>query len=88
MKTTLVRGIGGVAALVAGLPAVQASWQAYEAQNRTPASCPDYTDYSQKPHEPYSKGPLKLPFMRPSEECRTFKSPAVEVSLFYAEGGV
>ncbi|OAA47904.1 DUF1237 domain protein [Metarhizium rileyi] len=69
---------GSVAALVAGLPAIQASWQDYKPQSRTPASCPDYTDYSQKPHAPYSPGPLKLPFMRPSEECRTFKSPAVE----------
>ncbi|KAH0597638.1 hypothetical protein MHUMG1_05018 [Metarhizium humberi] len=68
----------GVAALVAILPATHASWQDYEAQARTPASCPDYTDYSQKPHAPYSQGPLKLPFMRPSEECRTFTSPAVE----------
>ncbi|KJK80044.1 hypothetical protein H634G_04283 [Metarhizium anisopliae BRIP 53293] len=68
----------GVAALVAILPATHASWQDYEAQARTPASCPDYTDYSQKPHAPYSEGPLKLPFMRPSEECRTFTSPAVE----------
>ncbi|KAG8425611.1 hypothetical protein J3458_002293 [Metarhizium acridum] len=68
----------GVAALVAILPATHASWQDYEAQARTPASCPDYTDYSQKPHAPYSQGPLKLPFMRPNEECRTFMSPAVE----------
>ncbi|KAM0496260.1 hypothetical protein ACHAP8_007521 [Fusarium lateritium] len=55
-----------------------ASWKDYQSQNRTPSSCPDYVDYSQKPHEPLSSGKLKLPFMRPSEECRTFKSPAVE----------
>lgn len=80
MRITSLRDIASVAALVAGIPVSHASWQDYEAQNRTPASCPDYTDYAQKPHEPYSKGPLKLPFMRPSDECRTFKSPAVEVS--------
>ncbi|KAM0542405.1 hypothetical protein ACHAO7_009959 [Fusarium culmorum] len=55
-----------------------ASWKDYKPQSRTPSSCPDYVDYSQKPHEPLSSGKLKLPFMRPSEECRTFKSPAVE----------
>lgn len=27
---------------------------------------------------PYSEGPLKLPFQRPSEHCRTFQSEAVE----------
>ncbi|EJD53887.1 hypothetical protein AURDEDRAFT_110595 [Auricularia subglabra TFB-10046 SS5] len=42
------------------------------------AACPDYTSYSQSPQGNPSLGPLKLPYMRPSEECRTFKSPAVE----------
>ncbi|KJZ75198.1 hypothetical protein HIM_05392 [Hirsutella minnesotensis 3608] len=41
-------------------------------------SCPDYTSYSQQAHEPLSQGRLGLPFMRPSAECRTFTSPAVE----------
>ncbi|GKU14367.1 unnamed protein product [Fusarium langsethiae] len=54
------------------------SWKDYQPQNRTPSSRPDYVDYSQKPHQPLSSGKLKLPFMRPSEECRTFRSPAVE----------
>ncbi|KUL83617.1 hypothetical protein ZTR_11289 [Talaromyces verruculosus] len=40
--------------------------------------CPDYTDYSQSPHAPYSDGPLRLPFQRPTEECRTFVSESVE----------
>lgn len=30
------------------------------------------------PSGPYSDGPLKLPFQRPEEACRTFSSPAVE----------
>ncbi|KAJ3543095.1 hypothetical protein NM208_g3760 [Fusarium decemcellulare] len=54
------------------------SWKDFKPQNRIPSSCPDYVDYSQKPHAPFSSGKLKLSFMRPKEECRTFKSPAVE----------
>lgn len=42
--------------------------------------CPDYASFSQVPQGNPSSGPLKLPFMRPSPECRTFSSPAVEVS--------
>ncbi|KAH8696705.1 DUF1237 domain protein [Talaromyces proteolyticus] len=41
-------------------------------------ACPDYLDYSQVPHAPYSDGPLKLPFQRPAAECRTFVSDSVE----------
>lgn len=41
--------------------------------------CPNYLDYSQeRDHPPFSKGPLELPFQRPAEKCRTFKSKAVE----------
>ncbi|KAF9483987.1 hypothetical protein BDN70DRAFT_798797 [Pholiota conissans] len=42
------------------------------------AQCPDYTTYSQTPHDPVSTGPLALPFMRPTPACRTFNSSAVE----------
>lgn len=45
--------------------------------------CPDFTSYSQVPQGNVSSGPLKLPFMRPSPECRTFTSPAVEVGDTY-----
>ncbi|KAL2011294.1 hypothetical protein VTN00DRAFT_4012 [Thermoascus crustaceus] len=41
-------------------------------------ACPDYTSYAAVKHPPYSDGPLKLPFQRPAEACRTFSSPAVE----------
>ncbi|KAJ5770283.1 uncharacterized protein N7511_002334 [Penicillium nucicola] len=41
-------------------------------------ACPDYVSYASTPHAPYSEGPLKLPFQRPAEACRTFSSPAVE----------
>ncbi|KAK5991941.1 Meiotically up-regulated gene protein [Cladobotryum mycophilum] len=67
--------------LLASFPSVAAQtggWQDYQANNRTPSSCPDYSTYSKQPHEPYSSGRLKLPYMRPSEDCRTFTSPAVE----------
>ncbi|OAA67478.1 DUF1237 domain protein [Cordyceps fumosorosea ARSEF 2679] len=60
-------GIGNLASLVDAT-----------ASASTAAQCPDYNQYAQQPHAPYSEGPLKLPFMRPSEECRTFNSPAVE----------
>jgi hypothetical protein len=42
--------------------------------------CPIYTEYSMEPHGDRSSGPLRLPFMRPEERCRTFNSTAVEVS--------
>ncbi|TQS36405.1 hypothetical protein Golomagni_03147 [Golovinomyces magnicellulatus] len=41
-------------------------------------ACPNYKTYAQFKHEPYSEGPLKLPFQRPSVHCRTFSSPLVE----------
>ncbi|GJJ07348.1 hypothetical protein Clacol_001549 [Clathrus columnatus] len=42
------------------------------------ANCPDYTTFSSSPQGNPSAGPLGLPFMRPSSECRTFTSTAVE----------
>ncbi|KAL2370908.1 DUF1237 domain-containing protein [Blastomyces gilchristii SLH14081] len=41
-------------------------------------ACPDFLEYSQVKHGPYSEGPLKLSFQRPAEPCRTFSSPLVE----------
>ncbi|KAI5785527.1 hypothetical protein DFH27DRAFT_487513 [Peziza echinospora] len=41
-------------------------------------SCPDYKSYSARPHPPYTSGKYKLPFQRPAEECRLFRSSAVE----------
>lgn len=40
--------------------------------------CPAYEEYAQKKHGPYSDGPLKLPFQRPEEKCRTFQSQLVD----------
>ncbi|KAI5120497.1 hypothetical protein M0805_000082 [Coniferiporia weirii] len=42
------------------------------------AQCPDYTTFSQSPQGNNSAGPLALPYMRPSPECRTFNSSSVE----------
>ncbi|WPH04570.1 Hypothetical protein R9X50_00746200 [Acrodontium crateriforme] len=42
------------------------------------AACPAYENYARFPHGPYSNGPLKLPYQRPSEYCRTFESDLVE----------
>lgn len=69
-------------------------WQKYKPQQRVRADCPDYDPYSRVPHGPYSDGPLSkvksapwtvsgVPFMRPSEGCRTFNSSAVEVCLIF-----
>ena len=41
-------------------------------------ACPDYKHYSFTPHRPLSKGPLALPYQRPSPHCRTFSSLLVE----------
>ncbi|KAF8205144.1 Six-hairpin glycosidase-like protein [Pholiota molesta] len=46
--------------------------------SQSQAQCPDYTTYSQSPHDPSSTGPLALPYMRPAPACRTFNSSAVE----------
>ncbi|KAF7344688.1 hypothetical protein MVEN_01629100 [Mycena venus] len=42
------------------------------------AQCPDFTTFSQTPQGDPSSGPLALPFMRVTPECRTFNSTAVE----------
>lgn len=73
--------LGLFASLANATASASSASESSRAQNRTAADCPDYNKYAQEPHAPYSDGPLKLPYMRPSEECRTFKSPAVEVSM-------
>ena len=44
----------------------------------TSLNCPDYSSYSQEHHGPASSGKHALAYQRPSPECRTFTSPAVE----------
>lgn len=82
-QMTLARAVIAALGLFAGfaLAEAQAASQNRGAQPRTPASCPDYTQYSRTPHAPFSSGPLALPLMRPSPECRTFHSSAVEARL-------
>ncbi|KAM3511135.1 hypothetical protein MY11210_005186 [Beauveria gryllotalpidicola] len=41
-------------------------------------ACPNYANYATYPHRPLSTGKLQLPFQRPSPECRTFNSDAIE----------
>ncbi|RKU49477.1 hypothetical protein DL546_008015 [Coniochaeta pulveracea] len=43
--------------------------------------CPDYSNFSQQPHEPYSSGIHKLSYQRPIPACRTFNSSAMESLL-------
>lgn len=45
------------------------------------SKCPNYVDYSQVSHTPFSSGPLKFPSMRPKPQCRTFVSPAVDTVI-------
>jgi hypothetical protein len=80
VKTWVLHALGAGFGLVANPATVEGrTWEDYKAHNRTPSTCPDYTDYSQERHKPYSNGSLALPYMRPSPECRTFNSSAVEV---------
>jgi hypothetical protein len=46
--------------------------------NYLPDTCPIYIVLANGHGLPLSDGPLKLPFQRPSTECRTFSSPAME----------
>ena len=41
-------------------------------------SCPDYSDYSQQYHTPFSGGVYNLSYQRPDPSCRTFSIPAVD----------
>ncbi|KAK3175644.1 hypothetical protein K4F52_010098 [Lecanicillium sp. MT-2017a] len=72
----LCAALGLVSSFSAG--AAKPSWQDFSMQKRIADECPDYNSYAQEPHGPFSDGPLKLPYMRPSKDCRTFSSPAVE----------
>ena len=42
------------------------------------AACPDYSDYSQQYHAPFSSGAYNLSYQRPAPACRTFNSSSVE----------
>ncbi|OAR00752.1 hypothetical protein LLEC1_07224 [Akanthomyces lecanii] len=63
--------------LAAVLVAVQAD---ANKQQQAPLNkaCPNYASYATLSHHPLSTGKLRLPFQRPSPECRTFHSDAIE----------
>ena len=44
-------------------------------------SCPDYADYSDEYHAPFSAGRYNLSYQRPVVQCRTFISPDVEDTI-------
>lgn len=41
-------------------------------------ACPDYRDYSARRHPPFTASEHRVPFQRPAEQCRLFRSEAVE----------
>lgn len=45
------------------------------------AQCPDYSDYSQQYHPPFSSGRYNLSYQRPAPACRTFNSFIVETAI-------
>lgn len=45
------------------------------------AQCPDYSDYSQQYHPPFSSGQYNLSYQRPIPACRTFNSSVVENAI-------
>lgn len=45
------------------------------------SQCPDYSDYSQEHHVPFSSGQYNLSYQRPTPACRTFNSSAVESAI-------
>lgn len=45
------------------------------------AQCPDYSQYSQQRHAPFSTGRYALSYMRPEPACRTFNSSIIEDTI-------
>ncbi|KAI6873738.1 glycoside hydrolase family 125 protein [Hortaea werneckii] len=52
------------------------------------AQCPDYIDYSNVPHGPFSGGQYNLSYMRPDPACRTFNSSIVEQTVDRVSQGI
>ncbi|KAI9727334.1 MAG: hypothetical protein M1828_006954 [Chrysothrix sp. TS-e1954] len=48
---------------------------------QTSSSCPDFNDYSQAKHAPFSTGRYNLSDMRPSPQCRTYSVPGVDETV-------
>lgn len=51
------------------------------AQLPLPDNCPSYSSHAKQQNEPFSPFAYKLPFQRPSPECRTFNASAVERTI-------
>ncbi|KAF2433616.1 hypothetical protein EJ08DRAFT_607390 [Tothia fuscella] len=45
------------------------------------AQCPDYLNYANVRHPPFSSGRYSLSYQRPEESCRTFRLPIVESTI-------
>jgi len=45
------------------------------------SQCPNYIDYSQQHHAPFSSGRYNLSYQRPHPACRTFNSTIVEATI-------
>src|ERR1700712_3228910 len=52
------------------------------------AQCPDYLDYAEVPHGPYSSGRYNLSYQRPDPACRTFTSTVVEDAVDRVKGDI
>jgi meiotically up-regulated gene 157 (Mug157) protein len=52
------------------------------------AQCPDYLDYAEVPHGPYSSGRYNLSYQRPEPACRTFNSSVVEDAITRVKGDI
>ncbi|KAL9087292.1 MAG: hypothetical protein Q9159_003712 [Coniocarpon cinnabarinum] len=52
------------------------------------AQCPDYSDYSQQYHAPFSTGRYNLSSQRPDPACRTFNSSVVEDTVTRLQGAI
>jgi hypothetical protein len=52
------------------------------------AQCPDYLDYAEVPHGPYSSGKYNLSYQRPDPACRTFTSTVVEDTVNRVKGDI
>ncbi|KAF2224746.1 hypothetical protein BDZ85DRAFT_232850 [Elsinoe ampelina] len=50
--------------------------------------CPDYSDYSSRPHAPFSEGRYNLSYQRPDISCRTFSLPIVEEAINTVRGEI
>lgn len=48
---------------------------------RAAAQCPDYLDYAEEYHAPFSSGRYNLSYQRPSPPCRTFNLSEVENTI-------